>query len=886
GVEPLLRVLRRVARGGRSHHARTAVPGLRMRAALLPRRGARRHARGGGRRPRARPRRRRGVDGRLHRPRLRGPALGHRHDGPPLRGAHDAARLRGRALRRGPEARSGPPRRVALPRAGLLHGRRLGRAPVRPGAGARRAGCRLHARRRRVRPAARRRRAVRRGDAAPGPARGPARLLRRRGRRPRPRRPRRRHPRLPRRRRGADHHLLPRPDRPRARRHGGGRFAPLGRPAHRPPAGGRRARERDRRRPPRCGARRERARRLRPRRRGLGGCRLVRRHRGDTRGAPPSRAAGGVAPHDLAMGRRPCRAAVRGGGDAADRRPGADVAPVRDGGLGARVLRRPLARGAGGRLRAPGPPAARPRPRRPPRARPARGLAAAQRGARGPDGPGDHHDPDPRGAPDRRAVARGAPPRRACVELGPLPRVAGRRARALGDRRRLAGRAALDASDDHGLRAGGVPWRPPGLPAHAVGPGPRHRRRRAAAARDRPARGRAPRPDPAPRRPARGRGAERPRLPREARAGDPRLADRDVQPPLPLRGPRDRGRPRRALRLLRLAGRLRRRRLQVDQRHARPRRRRRRPSPHRRDLRPSAARRGLCRAHRRRGVRDPAPRDRAARGAHGRRPAAHRRRARRHPRGPPRDPLGRRLGLPRRRHHARGPAPPRRRGPLLGQAQRQGHLRAGLRRHGRRRRRGLGPRGPARRPPLRPRGLDRRPDALHPRSLRERRRLRDGARRRARPEPRADGRAAPRGAAARHRQGRGAGRDPLQAGPAHGLRAGGDRAPLERRGHDDPALGAHDGGEVRPPPPRALRRRGLPRPDRRRGDPLRVAHPLRRRLLRGDDLRPRLPQGHGARRGAGRAAALLGHAVRPAGRRGDGRADRARRALARRAAHL
>ena len=63
--------------------------------------------------------------------------------------------------------------------------------------------------------------------------------------------------------------------------------------------------------------------------------------------------------------------------------------------------------------------------------------------------------------------------------------------------------------------------------------------------------------------------------------------------------------------------------------------------------------------------------------------------------------------------------------------------------------------------------------------------------------------------------------------------------------------------------------------------PARRADHLRRRRVRRDDVRPRLPAAaHGARR-ARRASALLGHAVRPGGRRGL--RGRARRHLAGRA---
>ena len=65
--------------------------------------------------------------------------------------------------------------------------------------------------------------------------------------------------------------------------------------------------------------------------------------------------------------------------------------------------------------------------------------------------------------------------------------------------------------------------------------------------------------------------------------------------------------------------------------------------------------------------------------------------------------------------------------------------------------------------------------------------------------------------------------------------------------------------------PRALGRRRLPGPPDGRGDPARRPDRRRLRHLRRDRHRPRLPQGPVARGGAGRAAALRGHAVRPEG---------------------
>ena len=76
------------------------------------------------------------------------------------------------------------------------------------------------------------------------------------------------------------------------------------------------------------------------------------------------------------------------------------------------------------------------------------------------------------------------------------------------------------------------------------------------------------------------------------------------------------------------------------------------------------------------------------------------------------------------------------------------------------------------------------------------------------------------------------------------------------------------------PPPRAHRRRGLSRRLRRRRHPARVAHPARRRRLRGDDARPQLPAAHDRRGRAGRARAAGRHAVRPAVRRRAAARDR------------
>ena len=73
--------------------------------------------------------------------------------------------------------------------------------------------------------------------------------------------------------------------------------------------------------------------------------------------------------------------------------------------------------------------------------------------------------------------------------------------------------------------------------------------------------------------------------------------------------------------------------------------------------------------------------------------------------------------------------------------------------------------------------------------------------------------------------------------------------------------------------PRASRRQGLSaRPDGRR-DPAAGAHRPRRRRVRRDDQRARLPSGARRRRGAAGALALRRHAVRRRGRAGAGRRD-------------
>jgi hypothetical protein len=141
----------------------------------------------------------------------------------------------------------------------------------------------------------------------------------------------------------------------------------------------------------------------------------------------------------------------------------------------------------------------------------------------------------------------------------------------------------------------------------------------AGAARERAVRRPRRRPAVPARRPDGRRGAERPRLPRAPRAGDPRSAHRPLQPALPARGARQGGPARRAVRLGGVAGDLRRRRLQARQRLARARRRRRGAARHRRARPAGDPPDRQLRPHRRRGVRAAAARDRPARGAAGRR---------------------------------------------------------------------------------------------------------------------------------------------------------------------------------------------------------------------------------------------------------------------------
>ena len=71
-----------------------------------------------------------------------------------------------------------------------------------------------------------------------------------------------------------------------------------------------------------------------------------------------------------------------------------------------------------------------------------------------------------------------------------------------------------------------------------------------------------------------------------------------------------------------------------------------------------------------------------------------------------------------------------------------------------------------------------------------------------------------------------------------------------------------------PQPPRALRRRRLPRRPRRRGDPAGRADPHRRRRPRRDDQRPALPQRAAARGGLAEISDKTRQPVLPDGRRG------------------
>ena len=121
--------------------------------------------------------------------------------------------------------------------------------------------------------------------------------------------------------------------------------------------------------------------------------------------------------------------------------------------------------------------------------------------------------------------------------------------------------------------------------------------------------------------------------------------------------------------------------------------------------------------------------------------------------------------------------------------------------------------------------------------------------------------------AARPRQARRRRRRAQEAGQAHRRGVGRDApAPRARRAHPPPREPArHQRLGARPP--RADRRLRLPaRPGGAR-DPARGADPRRRRRLRGDDRRPRIPRRARARRGPEGAARVRRHAVRPARRR-------------------
>ena len=177
--------------------------------------------------------------------------------------------------------------------------------------------------------------------------------------------------------------------------------------------------------------------------------------------------------------------------------------------------------------------------------------------------PGHHDDPDARGGADRGARARRAAPRRPRHQWRAPPG---------GPERAGPARGVTGAwNEEHtwarrGIEDTGVGVRTRGgrhiftLPLHArgkaIGTVTLHARRRRRLRR----RGARP-PEPAGQ-PARDRRPERARLPREARAGDPRPAHRRLQPPLLLRGARQGGQPHRALRLAVLARDLRHRRLQ------------------------------------------------------------------------------------------------------------------------------------------------------------------------------------------------------------------------------------------------------------------------------------------------------------------------------------
>ncbi len=106
--------------------------------------------------------------------------------------------------------------------------------------------------------------------------------------------------------------------------------------------------------------------------------------------------------------------------------------------------------------------------------------------------------------------------------------------------------------------------------------------------------------------------------------------------------------------------------------------------------------------------------------------------------------------------------------------------------------------------------------------------------------------------------------DPLQARPPHGAGAEDrpDASGARRADHraDRPAPGR---AADRSPLPRALGRRRLSGPDRRRGHPARVADHLRLRRVPRDDHRSPVPPPPQPSRGAAPAGRRGGHAVRP-----------------------
>ena len=100
----------------------------------------------------------------------------------------------------------------------------------------------------------------------------------------------------------------------------------------------------------------------------------------------------------------------------------------------------------------------------------------------------------------------------------------------------------------------------------------------------------------------------------------------------------------------------------------------------------------------------------------------------------------------------------------------------------------------------------------------------------------------------------------------------------------DPARRARpdERGGFRPLEPRAVRRNGLPRRARGHRHPAHLAHRLRLRRVRRDDVAPAVRRRAHDRSGALGAQAERGHAVRPAGRLRVRRRDRRRRRAARR----